>query len=282
MSRPAARQLEGRLHLGAQHARRADVLGAQGATLYAGTAEGGPGHVHGRQRRHLRPAQRDLPVDPLHRLLQPVVELGGDPLRRGRAAPRTSARTSGAMARGAGRDDRPGGDLVPAVREDVRLGLLQRRQQRVLGPTRGADWRSSPIRRSSRSFLTDGAVWQFILIGLMSLWFFGWVGTVFLSSTRVVFATAFDRVLPEGVARRSARAAFRTSRCALMLIPSIPIAWLYAVQLRISSSWTLAATMVIAITFAGLGDRGRDRCRGASPRSTTPRRSPSTRSRACR
>ena len=46
-----------------------------------------------------------------------------------------------------------------------------------------------------------GAVWQFILIGLMSLWFFGWVGTVFLSSTRVVFATAFDRVLPEGAAK---------------------------------------------------------------------------------
>ena len=34
----------------------------------------------------------------------------------------------------------------------------------------------------------------------MSLWFFGWVGTVFLSSTRVIFAAAFDRVLPDRAA----------------------------------------------------------------------------------
>src|ERR687885_2535315 len=45
------------------------------------------------------------------------------------------------------------------------------------------------------------AVLQFILIAVLSLWFFGWVGTVFLSSTRVIFAAAFDRVLPETVAK---------------------------------------------------------------------------------
>jgi APA family basic amino acid/polyamine antiporter len=37
---------------------------------------------------------------------------------------------------------------------------------------------------------------------------------------------------------------------ALMLIPSIPIAWFYAFN-EDFYSWTLAATMVIAITFAG-------------------------------
>src|SRR3954462_15525272 len=42
-------------------------------------------------------------------------------------------------------------------------------------------------------------VLQFILVAIMTLWFFGWVGTLFLSSTRVIFAAAFDRVLPEGV-----------------------------------------------------------------------------------
>ena len=48
--------------------------------------------------------------------------------------------------------------------------------------------------------LLGARVFQFILIGLLSLWFIGWVGSVFLSSTRVVFAAAFDRVLPEWAA----------------------------------------------------------------------------------
>src|SRR5581483_10550270 len=42
---------------------------------------------------------------------------------------------------------------------------------------------------------------QFVVIVLMSLWFFGWVGTVFLTASRVIFATAFDRILPEWAAR---------------------------------------------------------------------------------
>ncbi|MEO8289929.1 MAG: APC family permease [Gaiellaceae bacterium] len=99
------------------------------------------------------------------------------------------------------------------------------------------------------SFLMGGAFWQFLLVSLLSLWFFGWVGTVFLSSTRVVFAAAFDRVLPE-VAAKVTRNGVPIVAIALMLVPAIPISYFYAYNTDFFD-WTLAATQVIAITFAG-------------------------------
>jgi APA family basic amino acid/polyamine antiporter len=49
------------------------------------------------------------------------------------------------------------------------------------------------------------ALLQLIVMVLMSFWWFGWAGTLFLSSTRVIFAAAFDRLLPEKVAELSDR-----------------------------------------------------------------------------
>src|SRR5204862_7712774 len=83
----------------------------------------------------------------------------------------------------------------------------------------------------------------------MSLWFFGWVGTVFLTASRVIFATAFDRILPEWAARVNKRGVPYYA-ILIMLLPSLVIAYFYAYNSTFTS-WTLDATLVIAITFVG-------------------------------
>jgi amino acid transporter len=107
----------------------------------------------------------------------------------------------------------------------------------------------APYPGTFASFLLGGRLLQFIFIGLLSLWFIGWVGSVFLSSTRVIFATAFDRVLPEWAAKVSSNGVPYYA-LALMLVPSIPISALYAYSSTFAS-YTLDATLVIAITFFG-------------------------------
>src|SRR5256885_2935471 len=90
---------------------------------------------------------------------------------------------------------------------------------------------------------------QFVVIVLMSLWFFGWVGTVFLTASRVIFATAFDRILPEWAARVNKRGVPYYA-ILIMLLPSLVISYFYAYNSTFTS-WTLDATLVIAVTFCG-------------------------------
>ena len=100
------------------------------------------------------------------------------------------------------------------------------------------------------AFFYQSELVQVVLILLLSLWFFGWAGSVFLSSTRMIFAAAFDRVLPEWAAKVDDRTHAPLGALALMLVPAIPISALYAYSTKFYS-YTLDATLVIAITYFG-------------------------------
>ena len=99
-------------------------------------------------------------------------------------------------------------------------------------------------------WLVGNHVFQALLILVMGLWFFGWAGTLFLSSTRVIFAAAFDRVLPEWAANISAKRRVPYGSLVLMIIPSLIVSAIWAYQPSFQGIF-LWATGVIAITFLG-------------------------------
>jgi amino acid transporter len=101
------------------------------------------------------------------------------------------------------------------------------------------------------AFLTDNRLLQLLVLGLMSLWWFGWSGTLFLSSTRVVFAAAFDRLLPEKAAEVDDRTGTPVVALMLMVVPSILVSFLFAYDIFGFRSLTLASTLVIAVTYFG-------------------------------
>ncbi len=101
------------------------------------------------------------------------------------------------------------------------------------------------------AFLTTNKFVQFLVVILMSLWWFGWSGTVFLSSTRVIFAAAFDRLLPESVAKLDERTGTPVNALLLMIVPSVFVAYLFAFNIANFQTLTLCSTLVIAVTFLG-------------------------------
>ncbi len=101
------------------------------------------------------------------------------------------------------------------------------------------------------AFLTTNKLVQFLVVGLMSLWWFGWCGTVFLSSTRVIFAAAFDRLLPEKVAEVNERTGTPVYALLMMVVPSILVAYLFSYNIANFASLTLCSTLVIAVTYLG-------------------------------
>src|ERR1700728_3055836 len=97
-------------------------------------------------------------------------------------------------------------------------------------------------------WLVHNTAFQVVLILVLSLWFFAWVGTLFLSSTRVIFAAAFDRVLPDRAAEVSERRKVPVWSLILMLLPAAGLAAVYAYSTTFRN-YTLDATLVIAVTY---------------------------------
>jgi APA family basic amino acid/polyamine antiporter len=97
-------------------------------------------------------------------------------------------------------------------------------------------------------WLVDNKAFQALLIIVMGLWFFGWAGTLFLSSTRVIFAAAFDRVLPSWAANISAKRRVPYGSLALMIVPSIVVSAVWAYKPDFQNVF-LDATAVLALTF---------------------------------
>jgi len=97
-------------------------------------------------------------------------------------------------------------------------------------------------------WLVHNTAFQVVLILVLSLWFFGWVGTLFLSSTRVIFAAAFDRVLPDRAAEVSEKRKVPFYSLILMLLPAVGLAAIYSYSLTFRT-YTLDATLVIAVTY---------------------------------
>ncbi len=97
-------------------------------------------------------------------------------------------------------------------------------------------------------WMVHNQIFQVVLLVLMFLWFIAWVGTLFLSSTRVIFAAAFDRILPDRAAEVSEKRKVPVYSLVLMLLPALGLSAVYAYWSKFYT-YTLDATLVIAVTY---------------------------------
>jgi amino acid transporter len=100
------------------------------------------------------------------------------------------------------------------------------------------------------SYLIDNSLFQIGMVVLFGVWFLGWSGTLFLSSTRMIFAAAFDRVLPDHAAQVSERRAVPVIALLYIMVPAVVVSVIYAYSSEFRAL-TLDATLVIAVTFLG-------------------------------
>jgi APA family basic amino acid/polyamine antiporter len=91
------------------------------------------------------------------------------------------------------------------------------------------------------------------LVLAMSAWFFGWAGTIFLSSTRILFSAAFDKLLPGHIGELDPRTKSPVKALLYMIGPGLVVSALYVWNIFNFASLTLVSTLVIAVTYLGTG-----------------------------
>lgn len=160
-----------------------------------------------------------------------------------------------------------GGLFVPTLIALAFLALMTWKvgYQAFMGTMAAYWWGISPLGGDSVSptamisWIVPNAAFQVVLVAAISLLLFGWYGTLFLSSTRMIFAAAFDRILPEGAARVTSNGV-PVVALLLMTIPSTIVAALYAYTpvveeygVTIVKLFSYDATLGIIIMFLGSG-----------------------------
>ena len=100
------------------------------------------------------------------------------------------------------------------------------------------------------SYLIDNTIFQIAMVVLFGSGSWAGPGTLFLSSTRMIFAAAFDRILPERAAQVSERRGVPVIALLFIMVPAIVVSVIYAYSADFRAL-TLDATLVIAVTFLG-------------------------------
>jgi amino acid transporter len=102
-------------------------------------------------------------------------------------------------------------------------------------------------------FALPSVALRVVILVAMSLWFFGWAGTIYLSSTRIIFSAALDRLLPARLSQVDERTKSPFKALLFMVVPGLLVSALYVWNLFDFASLTLVSTAVIAVTFLGTG-----------------------------
>jgi amino acid transporter len=100
---------------------------------------------------------------------------------------------------------------------------------------------------------TPSTLVRVVVLAAMAMWFFGWAGTIYLSSTRILFSASFDRLLPEAIAKVNPKTRTPINALLFMIIPGLIVSLLYCFNIFNFQSLTLVSTLVIAATFLGTG-----------------------------